>query len=229
MASHIHPGGTGLMIEGAAPRPKPRLRGVSHQVAALVAAPAAVALWAEAGSFPARLGAVIYGVSLFTLFAISAFYHRPTWPPRARDLVGRIDQAAIFLLIAGTYTPFGLLLWPVGGHTLLMVIWGGAIGGVVLSLLWPGAPKPLMAAIYVLFGWSFVAIGPSLFRAAGPTVLALVVLGGIVYTLGAVIYALQRPNPFPRVFGYHEVFHLCVIAAATLHFVAVSLTLPALA
>ncbi len=86
-----------------------------------------------------------------------------------------------------------------------------------------------MAAIYVLFGWSFVAIGPSLFRAAGPLVLALVVLGGIVYTLGAVIYALQRPNPFPRVFGYHEVFHLCVIAAATLHFVAVSLTLPALA
>lgn len=127
------------------------------------------------------------------------------------------------------HTPFGLLLWPVGGHTLLMVIWGGAIGGVALSLLWPSAPKPLMAAIYVLFGWSFVAIGPSLFRAAGPLVLALVVLGGIVYTLGAVIYALQRPNPFPRVFGYHEVFHPCVIAAATLHFVAVSLTLPALA
>lgn len=206
-------------------RTKPRLRGVSHLGMALLAAPAAILLWLGAQGFTARLGAVVYGLSLVALFATSALYHRPTWKPRARDLVGRLDQAVIFLFIAGTYTPFGLLLGA-AGHTLLVVIWGGAVGGVVLSLLWPTAPKPLMAAIYVLFGWSFATLAPSFLRAAGLTVLVLVILGAVAYTVGAVIYALRRPDPFPRVFGYHEVFHLLVIAAAVCHFAAISLLLP---
>ena len=208
-------------------RQKPKWRGVSHQVAAILAAPAAMALWLGAGTPTARLGAAVYGLSLFALFTISAIYHRPTWKPRARDLLGRMDQAAIFLLIAGTYTPFGLLLGA-SGHLLLMLIWAGALGGVVLALLWPQAPKPLMAGIYVLFGWTFLALIPSLLRAAGPAVLSLVILGALAYTVGAVIYALRRPDPLPRIFGYHEIFHLLVIVAAGCHFAAIALALPAL-
>lgn len=208
---------------------KPLLRGVSHLLALFIAAPAVVALWAGAEGSAARLGAFVFGVSLVALFAISAFYHRPTWGARTRDLVGRLDQAAIFILIAGTYTPFGLLLNPGSSHLLLVLVWASALGGVLLSLAWPAAPKPLMAGIYVLFGWVFVTFVPSLLRTVGPAVLALIVLGGLLYTVGAVIYALKRPNPFPRVFGYHEVFHLFVVAGAALHFAAVSLTLSSLA
>jgi hemolysin III len=210
------------------PRLKPQLRGVSHLFAACVAAPAVLLLWAGAASFNARLGAAVYGLSLVALFAISATFHRPTWRPRARDLVGRLDQCAIFLLIAGTYTPFGLLLGA-GGHTLLILVWAGAFCGIVLSVIWPSAPKPLMAAIYVSFGWSFVMLVPSLHRATGSVVMILILLGALAYTVGAVVYALRRPDPFPRVFGYHEVFHLLVVAAAVLHFAAVSLALPSLA
>jgi len=213
---------------GPRPRVKPRFRGLSHLVAACIAIPAAVLLWWGAGSWAARWGAAVYGLSLVLLLAMSATYHRPTWRPRARDWMGRLDQAAIFLLIAGTYTPFGLLLGP-RGHLLLVVAWGAALGGVALSLLWPTAPKPLMAGIYVAFGWSFALLVPSLFRAAGVAVLGLIVAGAVAYTVGAVIYALQRPDPFPRTFGYHEIFHLLVVVAAACHFAAVSLALPALA
>lgn len=209
-------------------RLKPRLRGVSHLLAACLAAPAVLLLWAGAGSDSARLGATVYGLSLIVLFATSATFHGPTWRPRARDLVGRLDQSAIFLLIAGTYTPFGLLLGPGTGYILLGFIWGGALCGVALSLAWPEAPKKLMAAIYVAFGWSFATLVPSLFRVAGPVVIGLILLGAIAYTMGAVVYARRRPDPFPRIFGYHEIFHLLVIAAAACHFAAVSLTLPAL-
>jgi hemolysin III len=213
----------------ARPRQKPQWRGVSHLIAACVTLPAVVVLWAGAGSFSARLGAAVYGLSLFGLFAISSLYHRPTWRPRARDWVGRLDQAAIFLLIAGTYTPFGLLLGPRGGHALLLCVWAGAGCGVALSLAWPSVPKPVMAGIYVLFGWSFAMLVPALLRAAGPVVIVLIVLGALAYTVGAAVYALRRPDPFPTSFGYHEVFHLLVVAAAVLHFVAVSLALPSLA
>jgi len=208
---------------------KPRFRGLTHLMASCIAVPAAVLLWLGAGSWAARWGAAIYGLSLVTLLATSAFYHRPTWAPRARDLLGRLDQSVIFLFIAGTYTPFGLVLGPGTGHLLLALVWGGALGGVALSLLWPRAPKPLMAGIYVAFGWSFALMVPSLFRAAGLTVISLIVAGAVAYTVGAVVYALQRPDPFPRTFGYHEVFHLLVVVAAACHFVAVSLALPALA
>lgn len=154
------------------------LRGVSHLLAVFIAAPAVVALWAGAEGFAAQLGALVFGTSLVALFAISAFYHRPTWGARSRDLVGRLDQSAIFILIAGTYTPFGLLLNPESSHLLLALIWASALGGVLLSLTWPGAPKPFMAAIYVLFGWVFVTFAPSLLRTVGPAVLVLIVLGG---------------------------------------------------
>ena len=215
--------------ESGKPRQKPLLRGVFHQVAAWVAAPAALVLWLAAGSVPARTGAATYGISLVVLFATSAIYHRPTWAPRVRDWMGRLDHSAIFLLIAGTYTPFGLLLGPAGGYTVLAVVWGGALVGIVLSMVWPTAPKPVMTAIFLLLGWTFLPVGPTLFFALGASKVTLLLAGGVLYSAGAIIYALKRPDPFPRVFGYHEIFHVCVVVAAVFHYVAVAMVLPAIA
>jgi hemolysin III len=203
------------------PRTKPLLRGVSHEIAAFIAVPACLALVLGAKSGPAQLGAATYGASLVGLFLASAVFHRPTWSPRARLRVGRLDNSAIFLLIAGTYTPVCLVVGGALGHTLLAIVWIGASMGIVFTLAWPLAPKPLMAAIYVLLGWVFIPASVRLEAALGAPALVLVVVGGLVYTAGAVVYALRRPDPFPRVFGYHEIFHALVIAAAVCHFVAV--------
>ncbi len=200
---------------------KPLLRGISHEIAAFLAAPASLALVASAKSSSAQVGAATYGVSLFTLFLVSALFHRPTWSPRARLLMGRLDNSAIFLLIAGTYTPVCLLLGGVTGRALLATVWTGAALGTVLTVAWPLAPKPLMAAIYILLGWVFVPAAAGLRAAMGDRSLSLLVGGGLMYTAGAIVYALRRPDPLPRVFGYHEIFHLLVVAAAACHFVVV--------
>jgi hemolysin III len=163
----------------------------------------------------------VYGSSLIALFVASAVFHRPTWSPRARLLVGRFDNAAIFLLIAGTYTPVCLLLGAGVGHALLAMVWAGAALGIVLTIAWPHAPKPLMAGIYVLLGWAIVPAMSGMRAAMGPLPLRLLLAGGVAYTVGAVVYALRRPDPFPRVFGYHEIFHLLVITGAVCHFVVV--------
>lgn len=201
----------------AAP-PKPLLRGVSHELAAGVALAAWIVLAALAPSGRGRLAGAVYGASLFTLFAVSAVYHRPTWSPRARLLMRRLDHSAIFLLIAGTYTPFCLLLGGARGEALLAVAWGGALLGVALSIAWPKAPKPLTAAVYVALGWVVLPVIPALRALLGAGAVALLAAGGVVYSLGAAVYATRRPDPFPRVFGYHEVFHALVIVAAVLHF-----------
>jgi hemolysin III len=217
------------MSDGSTPaRKKPLLRGVSHEAAAYLSAPAAVALWASA---PASLqpGVAAYGLSLVVLFMMSAVYHRPTWRPRMRDWLGRCDHSAIFLLIAGTGTPLFLSLGPGAGHTVLWVVWSGALAGVAMSLLWPTVPKALMAGLCVLLGWAAVPVLPDMFRVLGPAVMALVVAGGLLYTVGAFVYARKWPDPFPAIFGYHEIFHLCVIAAAVLHFSAVAGALPSVA
>jgi hemolysin III len=197
---------------------KPLLRGVSHEIAAGVALAGWVALALVAAPGRARLAANVYGASLFTLFLVSALYHRPAWPPRARLLMRRLDHSAIFLLIAGTYTPFCLLLAPATGHRLLAIVWGGALAGVLQSLLWVHAPKALSAVVYVVLGWVIVPVLPSLHTSLGWGAVALLAGGGAMYTVGAIVYASQRPDPFPRVFGYHEVFHALVIAAAACHF-----------
>lgn len=167
------------------------------------------------------MGAATYGASLFTLFLVSAVFHRPTWSPRARLLVGRFDNSAIFLLIAGTYTPVCLLLGSGVGRDLLVIGWTGAALGIVLTVAWPRAPKRLMAGIYVLLGWVFVPAAAGLRAAMGLQGLLLLGAGGLAYTAGAIVYALRRPDPFPRVFGYHEIFHLLVIAGAACHYVVV--------
>jgi hemolysin III len=203
-------------------RVKPTLRGVSHEIAAYLALPSVVFLVVAAPRGAATAAAAVYGGSLVFLFSASAFYHRPFWPPRARELVGRIDHAAIFLLIAGTYTPFCLLLGPTLGRALLAFVWTIAAGGVLLSLLWCHAPKKGMAAIYVLYGWTIVPVVPALRASVGGGTLALLLLGGLFYTVGAAVYAYRRPDPLPRIFGYHEIFHLLVVAAAACHYLVVS-------
>jgi hemolysin III len=209
------------VFKPSASRSKPLLRGVSHEIAAFAAVPVSLALVAGARSSSAQMGAVTYGSTLFMLFFVSALFHRPTWSQRARLLMGRIDNSAIFLLIAGTSTPICLVLGGGLGRTLLVVVWTGALMGIVLSVAWPAAPKPLMASLYVLLGWVSVVAAPGLWTAMGRPALLLLVAGGLVYTAGAIVYALRRPDPFPRVFGYHEIFHLLVVAAAACHFVAI--------
>lgn len=207
------PGFSGSAVE------KPLLRGVSHEIAAFAALAAWIGLVVVAPSPRARAAAGVYGASLLALFAVSALYHRPTWAPRARLFWRRLDHSAIFLLIAGTYTPFCLLLGGSTGRALLAVIWIGAAAGVVQAVAWPAAPKPLIAVVYVLLGWVILPVLPTLRLHLGPVFLGLLAAGGIAYSLGAAVYALRRPDPFPRVFGYHEVFHALVVAAAVLHFV----------
>jgi hemolysin III len=207
---------------------KPLLRGVSHEIAAAVALVAWIVLGVDAPNGRARLAANVYGAALFTLFCVSAAYHRPAWSPRARLIMRRLDHSAIFLLIAGTYTPLCLLLPPRSGLPLLAVVWSGAALGIVQSILWARAPKPLVAAIYVALGWVVVPVFPTLRTLLDGSAIALLGAGGAAYTLGALIYAARRPDPFPRVFGYHEVFHLLVVAAAACHFAVVGSAIRAL-
>jgi hemolysin III len=214
--------------ETTLPSEKPLLRGVSHEIATGLALAAWIVLALLAPSARGRLAANVYGASLFCLFAVSALYHRPSWPPRARLVMRRLDHSAIFLLIAGTYTPFCLLLPPSSGEPLLAVVWGGAVAGVLQSVLWVRAPKALVAALYVLLGWVVVPVLPALRATLGSGAIALLAGGGTAYTVGAVVYATRRPDPFPRVFGYHEVFHALVIAAAACHLAVAAAAIRAL-
>ncbi len=210
------------------PRTKPRLRGVSHQIAAYLAAPAGATLVAGSNGGSARVAAITYSLSLIGLFVVSASYHRPTWSDRARRILWRLDHSAIFALIAGTYTPFCMLLEPGLREATLAVVWTGAGIGTAISILWVRAPKRLMAALYVLFGWIAVPVLPALGARLGAGAIALLFGGGLLYTVGAVIYAYRRPDPYPTVFGFHEIFHLLVVAAALCHFVVVGAAIRAL-
>ncbi len=208
----------------ALPAPvKPRLRGVSHQVACVVAALLGASLMAAVPAGAVRRAVLIYTLSLATLFGVSAAYHRPTWQPRARQWMRRLDHAAIFVLIAGTYTPLCLGLPLAEAATLRTFVWTGALLGVLQSMLWVTAPKPLIAVLYVALGWSIAPYVATVYRSVGAAPLALILAGGVVYSAGAVVYAKKRPDPAPAVFGYHEVFHALVIVAAVLHFAAVAL------
>ena len=168
------------------------------------------------------LVAFIYGASLSALLGVSALYHRVTWSVAGRRRMGRLDHSMINVLIAGTYTPFGVAA--VSG-TLLAIIWVGAFVNIVLHVLWLDAPKWLSAITYVALGWVGVAALPSLVVTAGWAPTALLAAGGLVYSAGAIVYAMRRPDPVPAVFGYHEVFHALVLVAAVTHYAAVALTI----
>jgi hemolysin III len=203
---------------------KPRLRGVSHQWAFFVSVLTGTALVATAPGGRATLAAAIYAVSVAGLFGASALYHRITWASAAaRRWMRRLDHSMIFVLIAGTYTPFALLALHGPLSTAILVsVWAGAAAGVLMKLVWIDAPQWVVAATYVILGWVAVAAFPQLASSLGITGMALVAAGGVLYTAGAVIYALRRPDPVPAVFGYHEVFHVLVIVAAALQYAVVA-------
>jgi hemolysin III len=203
---------------------KPRLRGVVHEYAFFVALVAGAALLVVAPAGKARVAIAIYVLGLAGLLGTSALYHRVTWrKPNVRRWLRRLDHSMIFLLIAGTYTPFALLVLsqPLG-TVVLVLIWSGAVGGIVLSLLWPDAPRPVSAAIYISLGWVAIIALPQLFDRLGALGIALIAVGGLLYSAGAIIYARGRPDPVPTVFGYHEIFHVLVVAAAALHFAVIA-------
>jgi hemolysin III len=215
-ASH---GGAGVNV----PLQRPRLRGVSHQWAFICSLVTGAALVVAAPAGRPTVASAIYAASVAALFGTSALYHRVTWPtPSARRWMRRLDHSMIFLLIAGTYTPFALLvLEGTLATVILVVVWAGALGGILLKLVWIDAPKPLVASLYVMLGWVAVVAFPDLLEGLGVTSTALVAAGGLLYTAGAVVYALGRPDPVPAVFGYHEIFHALVIAAAALQYAVI--------
>jgi hemolysin III len=203
---------------------KPRLRGVSHQWAFFVSVAIGAALVVAAPSGEPRLAAAIYALSVAALFGTSALYHRITWASQAaRRWMRRLDHSMIFFLIAGTYTPFALLVLDGDLATvILIVVWAGALAGVLMKLVWIDAPKALVAVTYIMLGWVAVAAFPDLIERLGVTAATLVAVGGLLYTLGALVYAFQRPDPAPSVFGYHEVFHALVILAAALQYAVIA-------
>jgi hemolysin III len=202
---------------------KPRWRGLSHQWAFGVAVIAGALLVLGAPSSRAAAVAAIYGAALAGMFGASALYHRVNWRARLEPWMRRLDHAMIFVLIAGSYTPVALLLLHGAlASVLLVVLWAGALGGIVLKLAWITAPSWLVAGIYVALGWAGAAAFPTIVSAAGLAPALMIVVGGVLYTMGAVVYARRRPDPRPAVFGFHEVFHLFVIAAAAVHFVAIA-------
>ena len=195
--------------------------------------------WLHAGTFPlsvaagivlvslapterARISTAVFGVSAAMLFGVSAVYHRGHWSPRATAILQRLDHANIFLIIAGTYTPFTVLLLPPGpSHMLLWIVWTGAVLGVAFRVLWVRAPRWLYVPVYVALGWVAVVYLPDFLRHGGPAVLTLVIVGGVLYTLGGLVYGIKRPDPSPRWFGFHEVFHALTVAAFVVHSVGV--------
>jgi hemolysin III len=209
--------------EAAIDKVKPRLRGVSHEYAFFVSIATGIALIAAASDARARLAASVYAVAVTALLGTSALYHRVTWRPRARRWMRRLDHSMIFVLIAGTYTPVCLLaLHGSLAHTVLIVVWAGALGGVVFKLVWIDAPKWVLALVYVALGWVSAAVFGQLPAAVGWLGVAGLAAGGLLYTLGAVVYASGRPNPWPRTFGYHEVFHALVLGAAAMHYAVIA-------
>lgn len=216
------------MSDSSGPRPKPVLRGVLHEICFGVAISAGFLLVMAAPGSAAKLGCGLYAASLATLFGVSALYHRPSWPERARARLRRLDHSAIFVLIAGTCTPLALTLpAPLGGR-MLAIAWAGAGLGIARALFLPRARRWVVVLLAVVLGWAAAAYLPALRAMNGLAVTALLALGGALYSLGALAYALRRPDPWPRVFGYHEVFHALVVVAAVCHFAAIALALPAL-
>lgn len=213
---------TAAALEPAEPV-KPRMRGVFHQYAFFVSVGCGVGLILAASGGRARLAASIYAVAVSALLGTSALYHRVTWRPKARRWMRRLDHSMIFVLIAGTYTPVALLaLKGPLASTLLIVLWAGALGGAIFKLAWIDAPKWLFAAVYVALGLVTATVFGELPATIGWLGVAGLATGGLLYVVGAVIYASGRPNPRPLVFGYHEIFHTLVIAAAGLHYAVIA-------
>jgi hemolysin III len=206
-----------------ADRVKPRLRGVLHEAAFAISLVTGTALVSLADGARARTAAAIYAVSVALLFGTSAAYHRGSWSGRSYEVMKRLDHSMIFVLIAGTYTPFALLLLEGAAQwTVLLVVWGGALFGIVLRNALRRPARWLFVGLYNALGWVAVAFLPQILDAGGWHILLLLLGGGLLYSAGAIVYATRRPDPSPRWFGFHEVFHAFTLAAFAVHYVAVS-------
>ena len=207
-----------------APTPgKPRLRGVSHQWAFVVSLACGAALIALAPSGRAVVAAAIYAAAVSALLGTSTLYHRIDWRPAARRWMRRLDRSMIYVLIAASYTPFALLaLHGALATVVLLLVWAGACGGVLLQLVWPDHPKWVAVVVSVTLGWVVVITLTQLPGSIGWGAIGALAVSGALYTTGAVVYARERPNPWPGVFGYHEVFHALVLAAAAIHYAVVA-------
>src|SRR5690554_2347657 len=203
---------------------KPRLRGWIHAGTAPFALAASIVLVALAPPVAPRLATAVFGLSAVLLFGTSAVYHRGTWSPRVAAVLRRLDHTNIFLIIAGTYTPLAVVLLPEAtARTLLLIVWSGALVGLLMRIFWLGAPRWLYVPIYLALGWVAVAYLGPLWTAGGAAVVWLILAGGLAYTAGAIIYGLKRPNPSPVWFGFHEIFHVLTVVGYTCHLVAVFL------
>lgn len=204
-------------------RVKPRLRGLTHEIAFFLVLPLGAALSFEVHTPRGRVSAIVFAASVAAMFGASGLYHRIAWSPPQRRWMRRLDHAGIYVLIAGSYTPFGLLVlrgdWR---FVVLAIVWSGAAAAVALNFLWVEAPKWLSVLIAVALGWVGVVVFPQLPARIGVGASLLVLAGGLAYTAGAAIYALRRPDPIPAVFGYHELFHACVIVAVACQYAAVA-------
>jgi hemolysin III len=199
---------------------KPTWRGWIHAGTFPVAIVLGIALIILAQGGPAKWAAAVFMASSLLLFGNSALYHRFDWGPRVRGVLKRIDHANILLLIAGTYTPLAVLaLEPEKGTLLLYLVWAGALLGILFRVFWIGAPRWLYVALYLVLGWAAVMYMVDLAR-ANVAMMVLVCVGGILYTVGAVIYAMKKPNPWPGRFGFHEIFHVCTVLAFLCHWTA---------
>ncbi|APX32667.1 hemolysin III family channel protein [Brachybacterium sp. P6-10-X1] len=203
--------------------PKPRLRGVLHLIAFPASLVVGLLLVVLGETLTIRLACAVFVLTAGMLFGVSAVYHRGTWSPQRAIMLRRFDHANIFLIIAGTYTPLAvILLAPRQALTLLGIAWGGALIGVCFRLFWTGAPRWLYVPAYIALGWVAVFYMPALYATGGAAVVWLLILGGLAYTVGAIVYGLKKPNPSPAWFGFHEVFHAGTLIGFGCHFAAVA-------
>ncbi|MGH8892693.1 MAG: PAQR family membrane homeostasis protein TrhA [Actinomycetes bacterium] len=204
---------------------KPHLRGWLHAGTFPLAVVAGVVLVVLADGPRETVATAVYAASAALLFGISALYHRGSWSPAVERQLKRLDHSNIFLIIAGTYTPFSvILLDDHGGAALLWIVWLAALGGIAFRVLWVGAPRWLYTPVYIALGWVAIFYIGDILQTGGVAVVILLAVGGALYSLGGVVYATKRPNPSPRWFGFHEVFHALTLGAYVVHYVAVSLT-----
>lgn len=202
---------------------KPHLRGWLHAATAPLALVAGIVLVVLSPTTATRIGSGIFAASALILFTVSATMHRGRWSCRVNLFLRRVDHSSIFLLIAGSYTPFTLLLVEGSARTVLLcVAWGGALLGIAFRVLWTDAPRWLYTPIYIALGWASIFFADDFLHSGATVAVTLLAAGGLIYTLGGVVYGLQRPNPFPAWFGFHEVFHTLTIAAFATHYVGVS-------
>ncbi|MFG2052129.1 hemolysin III family protein [Micromonospora sp. NPDC048935] len=204
---------------------KPRMRGWLHTYAFFVALLCGIVLCSIAATRPGwapLVSCLIYSLTVCGLFGTSALYHRRVWSERGYQVMRRMDHSMIFVFIAGTYTPLCvLLLAPRPATVMLALVWGGALAGVALKVIWPHVPRWVSAPLYLALGWVAVAMLPEILHGGGVAALVLLIAGGAIYSAGAVFYALRRPNPWPTVFGHHEFFHACTLLAALCHHIAI--------